>query len=167
MSSRIGSFALLALMACGGSSPPIQLQGEPLAISSLAGQWEGEYWGRPQATHGLITFFMSANPDSAFGDVVMLGPRGQLMMPADPAAQHRMHIHAPQSLRIDFVHVGFAGVTGTLEPYIAPDCDCVVTTTFNGNVVGDTISGTFITRGAMRASTDGTWRVVRRAGPTH
>jgi hypothetical protein len=97
----------------------------------------------------------------------MLGPAGQLLAPADPTEQHRMHIHAPQSLRIDFVHVGFSGVMGTLEPYIAPDCNCPVTTTFNGNVVGDTISGTYITRGATRASTDGTWRVVRRAGTSH
>jgi len=69
-----------------------------------------------------------------------------------------------QSLRIDFVNVSFGGVRGVLEPYIAPDCKCTVTTRFTGAIVGDTIRGTFITRGDVIGIRDGVWFMVRRSG---
>ena len=163
MRSLIGSLSVLLLVACAGSQAPVRLQGEPMAISSLTGLWEGEYRGQLPSSRGSITFSMAGDHETAYGDVMMFGPRGQLMVAADPLEQHRAHIHSAQSLRIDFVRVGFGGVTGTLEPYMSPECNCVVTTTFQGNIVADTISGTYTSHDA-RFTTEGTWRVVRRAG---
>lgn len=159
----LGSLAVLSLAACAGTPAPVRLQGEPAAISSLAGLWEGEYRGQMPGSRGTITFSMTADGEGAYGDVTMFGPRGQLLAAADPLEQHRAHISSPQSLRVDFVRVGLGGVTGTLEPYTSPECACVVTTTFHGTVVADTISGSY-TSHDTRGTTEGTWRVIRRAG---
>ena len=60
-----------------------------------------------------------------------------------------------------------AFVTGTLEPYIEPECLCAVSTTLTGTAVGDTIRGTFVTRSASGESHDGQWKLVRRPAPKH
>jgi len=55
-------------------------------------------------------------------------------------------------------------VTGVLDAYRDPQCDCPVETTFTGRVNGDTIDGTFVTRGSQTAAPQtGTWRVKRTA----
>jgi hypothetical protein len=72
-----------------------------------------------------------------------------------------MHRGSTQALRIDFLRVGGGLVSGTLEPYIAPDGNCPVSTTFTGNLLGDTRRGTFITNGAQGGNRDGMWMMVR------
>lgn len=55
-------------------------------------------------------------------------------------------------------------VTGVLDAYRDPQCDCPVETTFTGRLNGDTIDGTFATRGSqLAAQQTGTWRVKRTA----
>ena len=49
-----------------------------------------------------------------------------------------------------------------MEPYVAPDCNCLVTTTFSGVVVGDTASGKYITEAPAILTQEGVWRVVRQ-----
>jgi hypothetical protein len=97
----------------------------------------------------------------------MMTPKadGIPIRPADPADEHRAHVRVPQALRIDFVAVAGDQVAGALEPYIAPDCDCVVTTRFLGKRVGDNITGTFRTRGPGGWMQEGTWAVARRPRP--
>ena len=46
-------------------------------------------------------------------------------------------------LTIRLVRVQGDTVTGRMEPYTDPDCQCTVETTFRGVLRGDTISGTF------------------------
>jgi hypothetical protein len=87
---------------------------------------------------------------------------GQPLRPADEGEQHRAHTRLAQSLRIDFVRVAPGAVSGTLEPYTAPDCNCIVSTTFTGMIQRDTIRGTFATRGKNGGSRDGEWRLVRK-----
>jgi hypothetical protein len=49
-----------------------------------------------------------------------------------------------------------------LDAYRDPDCECPVQTTFTGIVNGDTIDGTFTTRGPpSTAGQTGSWRVKR------
>src|SRR6266566_2530744 len=130
--------ALVALAACASKQTPIQLQGEPAAIATLTGDWDGEYWsGGPSGRRGTLKFYIGAGTDSTFGDVTMVTPMGESVQPVDQGPVHRAHTRLAQSLRIDFARVANGAVTGVLEPYIAPDCECEVTTTFTGTISGD------------------------------
>jgi len=64
-------------------------------------------------------------------------------------------------LAVRFIDVVGGLVEGDLEPYVAPDCDCTVYTTFSGAVPGDSIRGTFTTRGRLIAPQSGVWAVAR------
>jgi hypothetical protein len=112
---------------------------------------------------GSITFTLKAGTDSAFGDVLMM-PAGGLnpLRPADNPIDHRAHTSSPQALRVSFVSVANGRVSGALEPYIAPDCECTVRTTFEGAIGADAIEGTFVTRPPVGPEQTGRWRVVRR-----
>lgn len=86
--------------------------------------------------------------------------RGEDLLPAnlrEPATS--------ETLAIEFVRVDGASetISGTLEPYRDPDCNCIVATTFTGTVSRDSIEGTFVTQagGAYRTKR-GQWRVERR-----
>jgi hypothetical protein len=69
---------------------------------------------------------------------------------------------ASQLLAIRFVRVEGGKVSGTLDAYWDPDCNCEVTTTFVGAVRGDPIEGTFSSeRKAGRVF--GTWKATRKA----
>jgi len=74
---------------------------------------------------------------------------------------HAAHVASPQQLRIDFVAVRADSVRGVLEPYVAPDCECTVNTTFFGQVRGDEIKGTFQTRNGGRVQAEGSWEMKR------
>jgi hypothetical protein len=70
---------------------------------------------------------------------------------------------ASQVLTIKLVRVSGDTVSGVLDAYRDPECDCPVVTTFTGTLSGDTIDGTFTTHGAQAAAPQsGTWRVTRR-----
>jgi hypothetical protein len=159
----LGALSLAALAACQYHPTPISLQGEAASIATLRGDWSGEYWGNASERRGSLNFTIAATADSAYGDVIMLTPLGQQIRPVDAGDQHRLHSASAQALRIDFVRVGGGMVSGTLEPYVAPDCNCQVSTTFTGNVLGDTIRGTFVTNGRQGGNRDGMWMMARRA----
>lgn len=54
-------------------------------------------------------------------------------------------------------------VSGVLDAYRDPECNCPVVTTFTGTLSGDSIDGTFTTRSAQAsAPQSGTWRVTRK-----
>ena len=149
--------------ACGpGMVPPVDVQGAPDDVSALAGVWTGEY-EYPQAERGgSIVFRLSADGDTAVGDVVMMPRRGTVVVPP-PAGDHLpVRPSPPQELTIRFVRVAGGRVAGTLDPYADPDCGCTLTTTFEGTLRGDAIEGTFTTRGPpTHGESSGTWRVER------
>ena len=135
MHVRVGVLTLL--VGCASRPDPVPISGSPTAIANLAGTWLGEYNGTESQRSGSITFIVSAAGDSVFGDVVMMaGQNRAAFLPAHPEAEHLRHVRSSQALRIDFVSVSGGGLTGTLEPYIAPDCNCQVSTTFTGRQVG-------------------------------
>src|SRR5690349_21850451 len=145
----VGAAALL-VGACHYRPTPVPLAGDRSTIALLAGDWTGTYRGMQTDRTGSITFTIRANADSAFGDVLMETPPGApRITPADPPAVHNLHARGPQLLAIKFVAIYGGEIEGALEPYTAPDCDCIVTTRFTGRVAGDTISGTFVTRDAL------------------
>jgi hypothetical protein len=168
MPRLLGSLALIGLAACSNrphAEPmPILLQGEPMAaMPSLSGDWSGGYWNGSAGRHGSLKFFVGIGEDSTFGDVTMVSPYGDRPQPADQGAGHRAHTRLAQVLRMDFVRATDGAVTGTLEPYISPECVCTVTTTFSGTIAGDTIRGAFLTRGPAGETIDGQWKLVRRS----
>ena len=161
--TRLAVLAGAVLLAgCHFKPTPVPIIGERTSIAAMAGTWSGVYHGTESGRTGSILFTIRVNADSAFGDVVMETPPGvsPIQTTDDPAA-HRMHASASRALAIKFVEIAGGSVEGALEPYIAPDCDCVVTTTFTGVVRADTVRGTFVTRGRLMNPQTGVWSVMR------
>jgi hypothetical protein len=157
----LAGLAVVLAAGCGTQSMPVRLQGDPVSIAWLAGSWTGEYWGGASGRGGSLAFTLRSGTDSLYGDVTMVGLAGQPLRAADPMDVHRVHVQSAQQLRIDFVAAQADSVRGTLEPYVSPECDCVVTTTFVGQVRGDRIGGTFETRSAARVMAVGEWEMHR------
>ena len=158
----VGSLVVALAVACRTvPQTPVPLQGDPASIAHLAGSWVGEYWGGAGGRGGSLSFTLRSGTDSLFGDVTMVDPRGQPIRSADPSDVHAQHVASPQQLRIDFVAVRSDSIRGVLEPYVAPDCQCAVSTTFFGQVKGDRIAGTFQTRNAGRVQAEGSWEMKR------
>jgi hypothetical protein len=165
---RLLPFVAGVVMACATKPTPVTLSGEAGDRASLAGKWTGEYSSPSTGRSGSIVFNLSPSGDAASGDVVMV-PRG-LDRPLTPYtagnAAAVAGVQAPPSsqvLTIKLVRVSGDTVSGVLDAYRDPQCDCPVVTTFTGNLTGDTIDGTFTTRGAQTAAPQsGTWRVTRK-----
>jgi hypothetical protein len=159
-----GTLAVILAACRTAPQTPVQLQGEPPAIARLAGKWTGEYWNGAGGRGGSLGFSLRSGTDSLYGDVTMLDPRGQQLRAADPMDAHQLHVQSPTQLRIDLVIVQGDSVRGVLEPYISPDCECAVSTTFFGRVRGDRIDGRFETRNAGRVRAEGKWELKRVSG---
>src|SRR5207245_5067121 len=66
---------LPALAACGASRSAVPVVGAATDVSSLTGEWAGEYSSVESGRSGSITFALRSAGDTAFGDVVMV-PKG-------------------------------------------------------------------------------------------
>ena len=158
----LGALAIATALGCRTAPQmPVQLQGDPGSVARLAGSWTGEYWGGAGGRGGSLSFTLRSGTDSLYGDVTMIDPYGQQLRPADPMAAHVQHVSSPQQLRIDVVAVEADSIRGVLEPYVAPDCECTVTTTFTGRVVGNRITGSFQTSAGGRLRAEGSWEMKR------
>jgi hypothetical protein len=162
MRARLLVVAILGVVACRYQPPPVVLQGTPPEIAALAGEWSGEYSGAQSGRSGSIVLRITAGRDTAFGDVTMVSNVGQRPVAAHDARDHLAHARSADVLRVTFVRVADGRVSGALEPYTAPDCQCVVSTTFSGAVQGDVVEGTFVTRAPSGLEQAGRWRVTRR-----
>jgi hypothetical protein len=154
----LAGVAALAL-GCRYRADPVPVAGVHTEIEQLIGEWSGDYASSESRRSGSILFQITAHGDSAFGDVMMpvaageVGPR-----PVDLLTGHEQHARSTELLSIRFVRVAGGAVQGELEPYIAPDCDCVARTVFYGKMEGNQISGTYITT-TERGTQRGEWRV--------
>ncbi len=122
--------AILILMSACGGSQAIQMKGENEDLVLLAGDWQGEYKGVETGRQGTIKFSLGVGRHTADGYVKMFpdGVKG-----------------APDALKISFVEVEEGHVSGKIDSYVDPSCNCQVQTIFIGNVDGDNIDGTFET----------------------
>jgi hypothetical protein len=155
-------FGVILVSACQFNPTPVAIAGDPGSIRALAGTWSGTYLGTDTRRTGNITFTIRTEDDSAFGDVQMEPPPGAgILRPADDPMLHRAHARGPQFLAVRFVGVVGGEISGALEPYVAPDCECTVRTTFTGRVIMDTVRGTFETRAPLLAVQTGTWAITR------
>lgn len=119
------TFSMLAL-ACTSAPAAVPIQATPAEISALAGHWEGEYSSKATGRLGSIVLDLIAGEDHAHGDVLMI-PRGSNdpYRPARrPGGQGPGPAEATQLLKIRFIRAEGAGLSGTLEPYWDPDCNC-------------------------------------------
>ena len=161
---RILICALAVSLVTGCQSTPqkpVHLEGDPASLARLAGAWSGQYWGGAGGRGGSLSFTLRSGTDSLYGDVAMVDPRGQPIRAADAPNVHALHVASPQQLRIDFVTIRADSVRGVLEPYVAPDCECTVNTTFFGQVRGNEIKGTSQTRNGGRVQAEGSWEMKR------
>lgn len=148
-----GVAGLTAVTGCGGSSSQFEVKGEERSRVSLAGDWKGSYVGVDSGRKGEISFRITVGRHTADGEV--------LMYPAGAPSQ-------PRPLAVSFAEVADDGsVKGTIKPYTDPQCECQVTTEFNGVLDGDRIEGTFATSAIDSALKDaidqkGRWWVERQ-----
>ena len=154
-------------LACASKPTPVTVTGDSAARASLAGKWVGEYNSTATGRSGSIVFNLSRSGDAASGDVVMT-PRGlgralqPYNTPTSAAGTATQTASPAQVLTIKLVRVAGDTVSGVLDAYRDPECDCPVVTTFTGRVDDDTIAGTFSTAGRQAAGPQtGTWRVKR------
>jgi hypothetical protein len=161
--SLVGLSTIVLALGCATTPASVPVEGAAAELSALAGRWEGEYESEATGRTGSIVFDLTAGEDHAHGDVVMI-PRGSssAYRPAPrPSGEVGEHATMPELLSIRFVRAEAGKVSGTLDPYWDPDCNCEVTTTFAGEVRGEQISGTF---SSMRTAgrVFGTWKATRR-----
>ncbi len=154
---------LLASLACASAPPEtVPLVGSASDVSSLVGEWSGDYDGGASGRSGSIVFVLRSAADTARGDVMMI-PRALGETATGDARRAPLALRSSQVLRIAFVRIAGGAVAGTLDPYTDPDCQCTVQTTFTGTLRGNTIEGTFVTRGSQLPSEQtGRWKVLRR-----
>ncbi len=160
----VTALAALAL-ACATKPTPVTISGDAGSRASLAGRWSGEYQSQSTGRSGSIVFNLSPSGEAATGDVVMI-PRGygKALVPYSQttAGGTIQDTNTSQVLTIKLVRVAGDTVSGVLDAYREPQCDCPVVTTFTGLLNGDSIDGTFATRGTpANAPQTGTWRVKR------
>ena len=165
------SLVTFVLAGCAANPSPVPVSAEPNAIAALAGEWTGEYSSAATGRRGSIVFTLAAGSDTAYGDVAMVPSGSDQPLRAagtsSGAAGGQNNVvtrPAAQGLTIRFVRIAGDSVSGVLDPYTAPDCGCVLTTTFRGRVQGGRIEGTFESSGDPRAagSQGGHWAVTRR-----
>jgi len=154
---------MAAFAACRYQPTPVPLQASAADIAALAGTWEGEYASGESSRNGSISFTVQPGKDTAFGDVLMMSAQGQHLIAADAASNlHVAHSPTSELLRITLVRVRGGMVEGVLEPYVAPDCKCVVSTKFRGAIRNDAIEGDYVTTGEYGLRQTGSWRVTRK-----
>jgi hypothetical protein len=160
---RYGVITLAVATGCALNPAPVPVVGDSWGISDLAGEWTGEYRGGYSNRSGTIVFKLAAGRDTAYGDVVM-APRLSFGAHSDDPTYSSRSLERPQTLFIRFVRVEDNRINGVMEPYMLPDCECLVYTAFTGLRRGNRIEGTFVTqdREGYISPERGTWWVVRK-----
>ena len=147
----------LSATGCASNSPPeTEMSSSDFDLNPLVGEWHGEYTNPEAGRTGTIAFTLRAGESSASGKVVMIPGKADSL--ASAAAMARSVIN------IKFMRKEGNKVTGTLDPYRDPQCDCTVTTNFEGTFTdARTIEGTFTTVPSRTGAnvTGGKWKVTR------
>ena len=153
----------VTLASCAPTYAPIPLAGDRTTMNALAGEWHGEYSSDVTGRSGSIAFTLNAGADTARGDILMV-PRGYDQPLAPVQGRAGEMIRVPEILTITFVRVMGDQVSGTLAPYLDPECACPLETTFVGSLTSPgVLEGTYTTRGPnLTAPQSGRWKVTRR-----
>lgn len=162
----LGATLALLLGACSGPvwmpSAAVPMEG---ARPDLSGVWRGMYESRDTGRFGDIVFALSADGDSAVGEVVMV-PHGRAVTVVGEVTPWRWTgVTRPEVLTVRFVRVSADGLVGELDPYRDPDCGCELRTVFDGGIEGDLITGQFETLAEAGHEAEGIWWVRRQPEP--
>ena len=135
-------FLVLAMLtACGGGGAEVAVKGGDVELASLAGDWQGNYKGTESGREGPVTFSLAVGSHTADGTVLMGGTN---------------------PLKIQFVAFAQGKISGKIDPYTDPSCQCQVRTDFTGTRDHNQIDGTFTTTVVGKpVEQHGTWTVQR------
>jgi hypothetical protein len=153
-----------SVIACATRPPGTQLTSSDFDLQPLVGVWRGDYGNPQNGRRGTIGFTLRAGESAASGNVVMIPKPDSLLTPEEREVVSEMPATGRQVIPIRFIRKEGGSLTGTLNPYHSPDCDCTVSTTFQGSFVdATTIQGTFtvVPSRAGATITSGTWNVKR------
>ncbi|MDP9201468.1 MAG: hypothetical protein M3P26_05995 [Gemmatimonadota bacterium] len=148
--------AAASTSACASRPPETELTASDFDLNPLVGEWRGDYSNPEAGRSGTIAFTLRAGESSASGKVIMIPGKADSL--ASAAAMARSVIN------ISFIRKEGRKVSGTLDPYLDPQCACRVTTNFEGSFTdARTIEGTFTTVPSQtgRNVTGGRWKVTR------
>lgn len=160
----LAGLAVVVALGCASAPPSVPVEGEAADLGALAGEWEGTYESGAAGRRGSIRLTLVAGEDHAHGDVLMI-PAGSTRpyLPSERSSGTAGLRTLPQVLTIRFVRASGKAVSGTLDSYWDPDCECEAVTTFVGEIKGDAIEGTFTTSSARTAGLpSGRWKVARQ-----
>ncbi|MGE5277175.1 MAG: hypothetical protein ACM3SU_09285 [Acidobacteriota bacterium] len=155
MKSNRFKLLALALAAVGAAScsstspaPPVPVEAAKKSdLKALVGRWVGEYSSVASGRSGSIVFELESGETTARGDVLMW-PKGS-KEPSAPSPDKNLTDEQirkmPRVLNISFVETQGGYLTGTMDPYDDPDCQCQVRTVFVGSIDGDDIVGEYTT----------------------
>lgn len=154
--------ALMLANACALNPAPVPVSGPSTDVNALVGEWSGEYRSVETGRSGSILFILAAGTDTAHGDVVMV-PRETGMTHDDAMRVATTRAAANQVLTIRFVRITGTTVSGTIDPYPSPDCNCQLITVFRGELKENRVEGTFRTHHSGHETTtqQGTWWATR------
>jgi hypothetical protein len=156
-------FPLVA--GCGHTTAqPIPVRGSPADVAAIVGEWDGTYESDDGQRSGSIDFHLQAARDTAFGDAVMI-PRGlnRPLQAQDVRPGVTPASEIPRPLVIRFVRVEGGEVSGELESYYDPSCECRKVTSFRGRLKGNTLKGKYRAyRELGGPPEEGEWRVDRK-----
>ena len=147
-------------------TPRIALEGKPKHVQAFEGTWIGSFESGQSGRAGSIEFILSADVDSAFGDVLMytedrntpLWHRGDAAAPG--------FVSTPQWLDVRFVRLERGYMSGEMEPFFDTNCNCMVVTRFLGRKEGEQIEGGYTVRGrGTDFESTGTWGIRRVSSP--
>lgn len=166
--SAVLTVLAVILAACSSAPPPppVSVDANQKDLNAMAGDWSGQYFSGDTGRTGSIRLNLNAEAGAVSGTLLMF-PKGRSSAMEPANRQGSPSTGAPrggQPLSIRFIVIEDGVVSGTLEPYKDPDCDCFLSTTFTGRVHGDVIEGSFVSHGGPgRTTQDGRWKVTRKA----
>ena len=154
-------FVVLTLAACSSAPPPaVPVHASDTYMERLTGSWSGSYWSADTGRRGQITFELEQSEEVAHGGVIMIPADARQLTPAWES--HEVAV-SPQPLHIEIVRAEDNQLTGTLEPYRDPECDCMLSTSFIGTIRNDSIEGSFVALGGPgHQKQTGRWKVDRK-----
>ena len=164
-------FVMLAAavaIGCGTlPAPPAQFSVPPVDVQPLVGDWRGDYVADgPGSRHGSLSFALVAGTNDAYGTITMSAAgadraferyRSEQVISTSTDTAPRAEPPA-----IQFVRLEGSNVSGTIDAYVDPDCQCPAIMTLAGSLHGDTLDGTFrATYDGRKPDMTGKWSVRR------
>jgi len=165
---RANLFAAFAFMmsalACASTPPGTEISSSDFDIRPLVGVWRGSFNSAQTGRSGTVAFTLRAGESSAKGNVVLIPRPDSLLTPEEREAPENVNMPGRLVVPITFIRKQGGSLNGILDPYTAPDCNCTVTTTFEGTFAdANTIEGSFTTvpSKAGASVSNGAWKVTR------